>query len=61
MNCIHENKVNKMAELNLLHDIPNPSKCTKFPDIYYSPILQEFMNTIKVRSKFKIFRIVLRS
>ena len=61
MNCIHENKVNKMAEWSLLNDIPNPSKCTKLPDIHCSPILQKFMNTLKVRSKFKIFRILLDS
>ena len=28
MNCIHDNEVNKISELNLLHDILNPSKCT---------------------------------
>ena len=44
-----------MAEWNLLHDIPNPSKCTKFPDIHYSPIIDGCMNTLKVRSKFKNF------
>ena len=29
MDYIHENKVKKIAECNLLHDIPNPSKHTK--------------------------------
>ena len=29
MNCIHKNEVNNIAEFNLLHDIVNPSKCTK--------------------------------
>ena len=29
MNCIHENRVNKIAECNLLHDKINPSKFTK--------------------------------
>ena len=29
MNCIHDNKVNKISECNLLHDIINPSKHTK--------------------------------
>ena len=26
MNCIHDNKVNNIAEYNLLHDIINPHK-----------------------------------
>ena len=30
MVCIHKNEVNKRSECNLLHDILNPSKCTKF-------------------------------
>ena len=29
MVCIHKNEVNKISECNLLHDILNPSKCTK--------------------------------
>ena len=29
MTCIHDNEVNKIAELNILHDIINPLKCTK--------------------------------
>ena len=29
MTCIHDNKVNNIAEFNPLHDIINPSKCTK--------------------------------
>ena len=29
MTCIHEKKVNDIAECNLLHDIPNPSKHNK--------------------------------
>ena len=29
MTCINENEVNKIAELNLLYDIINPSKRTK--------------------------------
>ena len=29
MSFIHDTKVNKTAELNLLHDILNPSKHTK--------------------------------
>ena len=30
MNCIHEKKVDKIAKWNLLYDILNPSKRTKF-------------------------------
>ena len=30
MTCIHYNKVNNIDECNLLHDILNPSKHTKF-------------------------------
>ena len=29
MTCIHGNKVNKLSECNLLHDILNPPKHTK--------------------------------
>ena len=50
-----------MSEWNLLHDIPNPSKWTKFSDIHYSPIIHGCMNTLKVRSKFKNFWIWLDS
>ena len=32
MTCIHKNKVNKIAEYNLLHDILNPSKHNIFLD-----------------------------
>ena len=33
MTCIHKNKVNKLAEYNLIHDILNPPKNTKNSNI----------------------------
>ena len=45
MTCIHGNKINKLSECNLLHDILNPPKITKNLNIHYSPILQGYMNT----------------
>ena len=55
MNCIHDNKVNKKAECNLLHDIPNSSKHTKYINNYYSNILHGFMNTQKGSANFTDF------
>ena len=55
MNHIHDNKVNKIAECNLLHDMLNPSKCTKNINIHYSPILHGCMNTRKGKAKFNDF------
>ena len=43
MNPIHDNKVNKFDECNLLHDILNPSKHIK--NIHYYPILHGCINT----------------
>ena len=37
MTCIHGNKVNRISEYNLLHDILNPSKKTKILNSLYSP------------------------
>ena len=54
MTCIHDNKVNNIAEFNLLHDIINPSKCTKKWDSHYYPILHVCMNTIKGKAKLKL-------
>ena len=45
MNCIHGNKVNKIAECALLHDILNPPKHTKTLNIHYYPIIHGCMNT----------------
>ena len=61
MTCIHENKVNKISEINLLHDILNPYKHTKSSNIHYSPILHGCMNTQKGRLEFKNFRILFHS
>ena len=61
MTCIHGNEVNKIAEQNVLHDIINLSKRTKFLNSYYSPIMHGRMNTRKGRAKFKNFRILLDS
>ena len=55
MTCIHGNKVNKIYECNLIHDIINPPKRTRILNIDYSPILHEFMNTRKGREKFNNF------
>ena len=55
------NKVNKIAECNLLHNIINPLKRTKILNIRYSPILHGWMNTIKGRGRFKNFLILLES
>ena len=58
---IHDKEVNKITECNLRHDIINPPKHSKFLNSYYYPILHVCMNTIKGRSKFKKFRIILDS
>ena len=54
MNCIHENKVNKISEYSLLHDIINPSKRIKNINSHYSHILPGYMNTQKVIAEFNI-------
>ena len=61
MNRIHENKVNKIAECNLLHIIINPSKRTKNLNIHYSHILHGYRNARKDRAKFNNFRVLLGS
>ena len=58
---IIDKEVNKTAECSLLHDTINNNKCTKFLNIHYSPILHGCMNTKKVKTKFKKFRILLDS
>ena len=58
---IHEKEVNKISELNLLHDIINPPKRAKNINRHYSPILHGFMNTRIVRKSFNRFRILLKS
>ena len=61
MTCIHEDKVNKIAECNPLHDLLNPSKITKKLNSHYSLILHGCMSTQKGRAKFKNIRILLDS
>ena len=61
MTCMHDNKVNKIAEFNLLHDISNPPKRTKILNSHYSPIMHGYMNTRKGKAKFKNFQILLDS
>ena len=61
MTHIHNNKVKKIAECDLQHDIINPCKRTNNLNSHYSPILYGCMNTRKGREKFKNFRILLGS
>ena len=58
MNLTQNNKVNIIAECNLLNDIQNTSKLTKHININYSPIIYECMNNHKSREKFENFRIL---
>ena len=55
MTGINGNKVNKIAECNLLHDMLNTFKRTKKLNKHYYTILHGFMNTRKGRAKFKNF------
>ena len=55
MNCIYDNKLNNIAEYNLLHDILNPSKKSEHRNIHYYPILHGNMNTCRGKAKFKYF------
>ena len=61
MKHIHDKKVNKIAECNLLHDITNNTKRTKNLNKHYSPIIHGCMNTRKGKSKFLKYRILLVS
>ena len=58
---IHDNKVNKIYECNLLHYIINPPKRDNHLNFRYSLILHWCMNTKKVKAKFKNFKILLDS
>ena len=51
----------KKTEFNLLHNIINPPENTKNSNRHYCPILHKSMNTIKGRSNFKTFQILLDS
>ena len=56
---IHDNnKVNDIAECNLIHDILKFSKRVKRTNSQYSPIIHGCINTPKGKSKFKIFWIL---
>ena len=55
MNLKHDNKVNSIAEYNLLHDILNHSKFTKNINIHYYLIIHVCMNMSRDISKYKIF------
>ena len=55
MNFIHDNKINKIAECNLLHDILNPLKHTRNINSHYFPILCGCMNMRRGREKCKTF------
>ena len=61
MTRVHNKKVNKIPECNLLHDIINSSKRTKHLNSHYYPILHACMNTRHGRAKFKSFWILLDS
>ena len=61
MNNIHDNKVNNIAECNLLNDIVNTSKCTKDINTNYFPILHLCINTCKGRVKYNSFKDLLDS
>ena len=61
MTRIHPDKVNKISECNLLHDIINPPKRTNNSNIRYSNILHGCINTRHSREKFNNFRILLYS
>ena len=52
MNCIHGNKVNKLYELNLLHDILNPPRHTKTLNIHYYHIIKGCMKTRRGKETF---------
>ena len=61
MPCIYGNKVNKLDWWNLLHNILNPPKRTKYIKSHYSIILQGCMNISNGRAKLKNFWNILYS
>ena len=52
---IYNNKVNHIAEFNLLHGILNTSKHTKNKNSNYSPNIHGCINTRRGRVKFNNF------
>ena len=61
MTRIHEKKVNKISEWNLLHDIIDPPKFIKKLNCHYSSIIHGYMNTRRGKEKLKNFQIPLES
>ena len=61
MNHIHDNKVNNIAECNLLHVIFNSSKHTKSLNSHYYLILRGCMNKRRGKAKSNIFLIFFDS
>ena len=55
MTRIHDKEVNKISECNLLHEIINPPKRTKYLNIHYPPIIHGCTNTVKGKVKFNNF------
>ena len=56
IHCIHDSKVINIDKLNLLHEILNPSKCTKNINIHYSHILHGCMNTHRGKADLITFK-----
>ena len=59
INHVQDNKVNIIAQFNLLHDIISPYKCTKHINIHHYHILHKCMNTCKGRANYKTFKYYL--
>ena len=59
INCIHDNEVNNIAELNLLNYIIDRSKLTKNINSHYSPVRYGYINTRRGKAKFDNFRTLL--
>ena len=55
MACINGNKVNKIPDFNLLHDIINPPTCTETLNSRWCPIIKVCMNTLKGEARFNKF------
>ena len=54
-NYIHDDKANNIFELILLHDILNPSKCTKDINRHDFHIIHRCMNTRRGKTKILDF------
>ena len=61
MTRIHDKKLNKVSECNVLHDMINPPKRANNLNSHYYPIIHGFMNTRKSIVIFKDFLILLDS